>query len=127
MNKTFNFFKYKKNHPLSIEIGRYGNGTLAIRAYTNEAGYPEPWSNITVNLDIEVDKLTAFIDTENNGDEMVQALIENGFGELTGRGCECAFCTFPEFRFYPEKLREFDKDGFEEYDAYADALAILKE
>ena len=127
MKKTFNFYKYNKNHPLSIEIGRYCNGTLAIRAYTNEEGYPEPWSNITVNLNEELEKMTAFIDTENNGNEIVKTLIENGFGELTGRAYEYPYCTFPEFKFYPEKLKEFDSDGFEEYDAYADALAMLKE
>lgn len=128
MTKTFNFKKYGKNHPLSIQIGHYNNGGLAIRAYTNEAGYPEPWSNITVNLDLDIpiEKFVAFINVNNDNDSMIDALIENGFGELTGRGCKTPYVIYPEFRFYPEKLKEFDEENFEEYDAYADALELIE-
>ena len=125
MKKTFEIKKYGKKHPLSIQVGRYGNGTLAIQTFTHEEGYPEPWSTLTVNLDVPVEKMCQFIDTNNNGEEIIPVLEKSGFGKLTGRVCNAGYCSFPEFRFNPEKLKEFDEENFEEYDAYADALEFL--
>lgn len=125
--KTFEIFKYSKKHPLSIKIGRYENGTIGIQSYTHEDGYPEPWSNLTVNLSIKTEAFSAFIDIENNGEELVDDLIKNNFGELTGRYVNIGEYNFPEFKFNVNTLKEYDEDGAEEYEAYAEALSILEE
>ena len=120
-------FKYR-NNPLSLQIGVYRNGELAIRAMTHKYGYPEPYGNITVNMDtdeqhFELDNC-AYIDVENMGKELVDTLIKENLGELTGKGIEVTstFGTivFPEFKFNKEKLIEFDEDNVEEYDALWD-------
>ena len=113
--KTFEVKTKKgKKKTLSIEIGWYSNVTLAIRAFDYENGYPEPYTNLTVNFDIPMDKTTAFLNVEY-GNEIVDYLIEAGFGELTGRIMETDYVTFPEFKFYEDKLIEFDADNYDEY------------
>lgn len=125
--KTFKFKKYGKNHPLSLTLGHYNNGTLAIRLITWEEGYPEPYANLTVNLGFDNDKYIAFLDNENLGEEITKTLIDNNFGEPTGRGYETTYATFVEFKFNPETLKQYDEEGVEEYDAYFDAYKMSLE
>ena len=127
MNRpTFIFKKYGRNNKLDLNIGRYGNGELAIYANDYSEGYPQKYANITVNLDLDElnDAFTAFIDVENLGEEIIDVLIANNLGELTGRCCEAGFVTFPEFKFNKETLEKYDPEGFYEYEAYAEALRL---
>ena len=102
-----NLKKYGKNHPMTFHLANYANnGSLYVGLVTNEEGYPEPWSNLTVNLDRSClcKPNCAFIDTNNNGDEIIDWLEENGFGKETGRVEFSGWCCYPEFKFNMEVL-----------------------
>lgn len=120
---NFKLRKYGKVYYLEIEICRYGNGSIAIVAKDSADG--TVFGKITTNLNIKNDPFTAFIDVEY-GDQIVQALIDAGFGELTGRICKTDYVDFPEFKFNQDKLREFDEEGFEEFSAYTEALSLAQ-
>ena len=116
--------KYKKNL-LTLSIGVYSNGELAIRTYNTSKGYLEPYANLTVNLDtniqhIELDKYCAYIDVENLSNDILEVLVKENLGNLTGKGIEITSSfgsiVFPEFKFNKEALLKFDEDNVEEYD-----------
>ena len=102
-----NLKKYGKNHPMTFQLANYAdNGSLYVGLITNEEGYPEPWSNLTVNLaeSSRCKPNCAYIDTNNNGDSIVDWLETNGFGEFTGRVGFSGFCIYPEFEFNMEEI-----------------------
>lgn len=81
---------------------------------TWEAGYPEPWASLTVNLDGQRNKDCAFIDTNGDPDFPVW-LIRYGLAIPTGVTQRSGFCEYPEYRFRAERLQELDPDGYAEY------------
>lgn len=102
-----NMKKYGKNHPMTFQLANYAdNGSLYVGLITHEEGYPEPWSNLTVNLDLSITckPNCAYIDTNNNGDMILDWLETNGFGEQTGRIAASGWCVYPEFEFNMEEL-----------------------
>lgn len=100
-----NLKKYGKNHPMTFHLANYAeNGNLYVGMITNEEGWPEPWSNLTVNLSVTCKPNCAFIDTNNNGDEILDWLEDNGFGQQTGRIKVSGWCVYPEFEFDMEAL-----------------------
>ena len=97
--------KYGKEHPITFKLNSYlQNGNLYVGLVTHEAGYPEPWSDLTVNLSVKCEENCAFIDTNNNGDEIIEWLLNNNLGLLTGRVKRSGFCLYPEFIFFPDEL-----------------------
>lgn len=109
--KTLNLCKYGKNHPMTFALHRYAdNGNLRVDLITHEEGYPEPWQNLTVNLGKCMEGY-AYIDTNNNGEEILRWLFENGIGHLTGAVRQSGFCLYPEFEFNIEKLLEYTTSG----------------
>ena len=104
-----NMRKYGKDHPMTFELANYAdNGSLYVGLITNEAGYAEPWSNLTVNLRGSkwCEPNCAYIDVNNNGDGIIDWLVDNGFGNVTEKLGVSGFCVYPEFRFNMEKLME---------------------
>ena len=102
-----NYNKYGKNHPMTFQLANYAeNGNLYVGMITNEEGYPEPWSNLTVNLSVPCKPNCAYIDTNNNGNEVINWLESNGLGEKTGRVNFSGWCSYPEFEFNMEALME---------------------
>jgi hypothetical protein len=102
-----NLHKYGTNHPMTFELANYAdNATLYVGLITNEEGYPEPWQNLTVNLDESrrCKPNCAFIDTNNNGKEIIRWLEENNLGETTGRIAASGWCFYPEFEFNVDEL-----------------------
>jgi len=87
---------------------------LGFDYYDPELDTIEPYCDATVNIDT-LPYLEACIDTNNNGQKMVDFLVANGFGEPTGRMIPSGFCWFPVFRFHESKLREIDPNTFAEY------------
>lgn len=67
----FKFHKYLDN----------GNTAIQIFHRDVESG-DEPWSFLTVNLDLKLPETHAFIDINNNGGTIVDWLVENGFAEI---------------------------------------------
>lgn len=100
-----NLRKYGNNHPMTFELSKYcENENLYVGLITNEEGYPEPWSNLTVNLSVKCADDCAFIDTNNNGDEIITWLVSNKLGKPTGRIKASGWCTYPEFKFNVDEL-----------------------
>lgn len=102
-----NLTKYGRMHPMTFHLANYAeNGNLYVGMITNEEGWPEPWSNLTVNLSVPCKPNCAFIDTNNNGVEIINWLLENNLGNLTGREMPSGWCRYLEFEFNMEALME---------------------
>lgn len=102
-----NLKKYGKNHPMTFRLANYAdNGSLYVGLIANEEGWPEPWSNLTVNLPLSsrCKPNCAYIDTNNNGEEIIDWLEENGLGKTTERIAASGWCIYPEFEFDMEAL-----------------------
>lgn len=107
--------KYGKKLKISVQVACYLNGNLAISLISWGEDGPEPWNRLTVNLNSIREKNCAFVDTNNNGQEILAWIIRNGLGVPTGRTARSGFCVYPEYRFKEEILRELDLSGYEEY------------
>jgi len=100
-----NLKKYGKNHPITFRLANYAeNGNLYVGMITNEEGWPEPWSNLTVNLSVPCQPNCAYIDTNNNGDDVMTWLVSNKLGKPTGKIKASGWCIYPEFEFNMEAL-----------------------
>lgn len=107
-----NLYKYGSNHPITFKLSQYAeNGNLYVGLITTEEGYAEPWSGLTVNLSTPCKKNCAFIDTNNNGNEIIDWLISNNLGKLTGRTQLSGWCIYPEFEFNMEELEKHVEGG----------------
>lgn len=113
--KTFPYEKYGTTRPIQLQITSYLNGNLAIEMITWEDGHPEPWNTLTVNFSHLCEKNHAFIDTNNNGQQILSWIVRNGLAVPTGVTTQSGFCTYPEYRFREDRLREIDPDGYETY------------
>ena len=99
--------KYGTEHQMTFKLASYAeNGNLYVGLLTHEEGYPVPWQNLTVNLSVKCKDNCAFIDTNNNGEEILGWLEENGLGRMTGNIMPSGWCVYPEFEFNMEKLME---------------------
>lgn len=105
--------KFGANRNMTFELATYlENGNLYVGLIENEDGYAEPWSDLTVNLGVKCKDNCAFIDTNNNGDEIVDWLFENNLGEFTGVMQPSGWCVYPEFKFnMDEMMRHVVRDG----------------
>jgi len=100
-----NLRKYGSNHPMTFQLANYAeNGNLYVGLFTNEDGYAEPWQNLTVNLSVKCADDCAFIDTNNNGDEIITWLVSNNLGKPTGKNRASGWCVYPEFKFNMEEI-----------------------
>ena len=106
--KTLILKRWGVNHPMTFTKANYNNNNnLYVGLLTNIEGYPEPWSDLTVNLGVECADNCAFIDVNNNGDDIIDWLCENNLGKLTGSIYMNGFCIYPEFEFNMDRLRKF--------------------
>lgn len=97
--------KYGSIYPMSFKIANYiNNGNLYVGLITHKEGYPESWQDLTVNLDIKCALNKAYIDTNNNGNDIIEWLEQNGLGYRTGNYMSSGFCEYPEFEFDMEIL-----------------------
>lgn len=113
--KTLTLNKWGSNHQMTFELNRYAdNGNLYVGLIANENGYPEPWQNLTVNLGVKCEENYAFIDTNNNGWEIIDWLLRNRLGLLTGIEMRSGWCSYPEFHFFPDRLLEYTSEDARE-------------
>ena len=72
-----------------------------------------PYADITVNTDTVLNGNRAAVDTNNNGQEIVGWLLENGFA--TDDDFEMpvvsGFCVYPVLKFDLIKIKEYLYDG----------------
>lgn len=78
------------------------NGNTAIIAETKEG---EPFGVLTVNLDDELPRNMAYIDT-NNMPDALNFLIKNDLAEDTGKTGKSGFCTYPLVKLKLDKIPE---------------------
>lgn len=106
--RTLNLNKWGNNHSISFCTDNYTeNGNLYIGMITTENGYPENWSNLTVNLSVKCKLNCAYIDINNNGDSIVEWLITNRLGHLTGNIRNSGWCVYPEVEFDMDELNKY--------------------
>ena len=96
-------------HEITFELHKYAeNDNLAIEMMCwDEEEFPEPWSMLTVNLSVKCKPNCAYIDTNNNGYTIIEWLIENKLGNITGVLGFSGFCTYPEFEFDMDELKKY--------------------
>ncbi len=113
--KIFDLEKYGTVHKIQLNVTSYLEGNLAITMTSWEDGTPEPWNILTVNLDSIRPQNCAFIDTNNNGTEILAWIIRHGLAVPTGTYGYSGFCKYPEYRFRSDILQEIDPDGYSSY------------
>lgn len=114
--KTFELESYGTTHKIQLNLTAYSyGGGLAIMMTDWESGTAEPWNSLTVNLDSVCPKDCAYIDINNNGDEILIWILLNGLAEPTGHYGYSGYCRYPEYHFRPEILQELDPDGYSAY------------
>ena len=116
-----NSFEYKTRYgdiervEVTLDIyAHYDNLYLGMDYYDAELGGKVPYTDITVNA-IKMPYLYSAIDTNNNGEEIMTFLEENGFGEDTGRVVSSGWCVYPIFHFNEETLQRMAPYEFREY------------
>ena len=95
-------------HDLCVEAGQYSVGeSLALQLYVNEEYGLEPYASLTVNLPSQhCAPDCAFVDI-NGLQDAEKMILQYGIGEPTGRTAVSGFCTYPEYRFDMDKLKDF--------------------
>ena len=97
--KTYTLNAWGEQYEITLVKNHYdNNGTLAIHMYTVKNGeIDEPWQNLTVNLrESEYFGGNAqFVDTNNNGEEIIGWLVANGIAKETGITASSGWCEYP--------------------------------
>lgn len=91
-----------------IEVGSYlfGEG-LYLELHDIAEGMPEPYADITVNLEGYPTKGScAFVDT-NNFANAEQLIKQYKLGTPTGRLGRSGYCTYPEYKFDLNEIRKY--------------------
>ena len=121
--ETLTLNAWGTNHPISFKLDHYAdNGNLYVGMITWEEGWEEPWSDLTVNLGVKCADNCAFIDTNNNGENIVEWLIANNLATLTENIRASGWCVYPEMRFNMPELLKYTEDSL-----YADLLMEQQE
>ena len=82
--KTFDLEKHGTTYKIQLNVTSYMEGNLAVTMTSWENGEPEPWNVLTVNLESVRPQNCAFIDTNNNGEEILAWIIRHGLAIPTG-------------------------------------------
>ena len=113
--KIFDLESYGRTHKIQLNITSYNEGNLAISMTSWEDGEPEPWSSLTVNMPSCRPRNCAYIDTNNNDQEILAWIIQNGLAVPTGNTAYSGYCEYPEYRFRPDILEQIDPEGYAAY------------
>jgi len=115
--RMFDYRDSYGNNSVALVLDMYrdnGNLFIGLEEYDKEYDYWDSYCDVTVNVG-KLPFLESAINTEYNGPAKVDFLLQNGFGELTGKSIPSGFCTFPVFKFNADKLKELDPEFFEKY------------
>ena len=106
--QTLNLNAWGKTHPIGFCLDNYAdNNNLYVGMTTYEEGYGEPWSDLTVNLGTKLAPNRAYIDTNNNGNGIINWLVSNQLGKPTGNIGFSGFGVYPEFEFNLHELKKY--------------------
>ena len=73
--KIFDLEKYGNTYKIQLNVTSYTEGNLAVTMTSWEDGEAEPWNVLTVNLNSIRPQNCAFIDTNNNGEDILAWII----------------------------------------------------
>ena len=108
--------KYTGDSEVQLDIQTYqNNGCIFIGLITNEDGYPEPFADVTVNIDAPAPNYCGYLDT-NNLSNVERFVCENDLGEFTGLTGRSGFCEYPLYLFNVDKLRELCPEQMAAYE-----------
>lgn len=100
---------------LVLDMYRDNNNLyIGLEEYDEEYEFWDPYCDVTVNIRT-LPFLESAINIEFGGQEKIDFLTRNGFGELTDKKLRSGFLEFPVFRFNAQKLKELDPAFFAEY------------
>ena len=108
MSVYFDAFGQKEEAIFYVDQYR-NNGRLFVGMYTlAEPMYWEPFDDVTVNLPHEqvTDKSCCGFINVNNFEQLPKILEENGLAEPTGKYGFSGWCSYPEYRFNMDALKE---------------------
>ena len=111
--------KYDEDYQMYFELANYtenGNLYVGLIVYDEEEKYYAPWQNLTVNLSVKCKPNCAYIDTNNNGYEIIDWLEQNKLGHCTGNLMPSGWCVYPEFEFDMEALMEHVTEDYRKAD-----------
>lgn len=95
-------------HEITLAIHKYAeNDNLAIEMLCWDEKFPEPWSMLTVNLSRKCKPNCAYIDTNNNGDEIINWIIDNNLGTDVGVYEVSGFCIYPMVEFNMDEVKKY--------------------
>lgn len=108
--------EYGGDTEVKLEVQQYlNNGRLAISLVSFEDGYPEPFGDLTVNVEAPAPIYCGYLDTSNlsNAEKF---MIDNGLGEFTGLMGRSGYCEYPLYMFNVDKLRELCPEQMAAYE-----------
>ncbi|HBA47112.1 MAG TPA: hypothetical protein DCZ91_04805 [Lachnospiraceae bacterium] len=98
------------------------NRTLAVVLFIKGSRRAEMYGNLTCCLDDAPGRNRAYIDINNMGEDVLEALEEGGFGARTGRQCRSGYVTYPEFEFREDVLKAYAGKDYKMYLKWQDGL-----
>ena len=105
----YEYIKYGADRKITLAKNQYAeNDNLAVEMVSHDEDYPEAWSDLTVNLSRECKPDCAFIDTNDNGSDIIDWLVKNDIAYPTGRTGASGFCVYPEVKFTDKALSEME-------------------
>lgn len=106
--KTLTLNAHGAEYQISFHLANYATtGNLYVGMIVHYDEETDDWSDLTVNLDEKLKPNHSYIDTNNNGNEIMNWLINNNLGRYTyGMGFS-GFCVYPEFEFNIDELMHY--------------------
>lgn len=91
---------------------------IAIQLWSKEGEEFEPYGVLTTNLgEFLAVKNAAYIDTNNNGEQILDWLEQNNIGKLSPLTKHSGFCEYPLFVFNEQFLKDIDyNDCYKQYE-----------
>lgn len=114
--------EYSGDNEVELNIQTYqNNGRIFIGLISNEEGYPQPFADLTVNIDAPAPNYCGYLDT-NNFSNVERFVCENDLGEFTGLMGRSGFCEYPLYLFNVDRLRELCP---EQMAAYEQSIGVV--
>lgn len=112
--KTYKLEKYGETYEIALLKGKYANNdTLAIEMVVVENGeIVEEWNMLTTNIgesNMFANDTMAFVDTNNNGNEIIKWLTKNKIAKKTDIYGRSGFCSYPLIEFNEKVLNEMEE------------------
>lgn len=107
--KIYNLKLYGEKHRIVLAKTTYSNnGTIAILMLEKMPdGTEEEWGTLTVNLQdqiVEANKTSAYIDTNNLGNDIIRWLVDNDIATITPFIGFSGYCSYPYVMFHKTAL-----------------------